>query len=157
MTPTPQPQPTPNNPGNTSEGVVAPAFTLTSLTGGDVSLSEFNNKVVVLFFFGNSCPTCKAVAPSVETELRLPFDGNDDYQLLGLDQWDGTAASVEGFKSSTKVTFPLLLKASAVAAEYKTTYDRLIVINKEGKIVFAGKQNGAADLKAARNKVNEVL
>ena len=31
----------------------APAFTLTSLENNQVSLSDYSNKVVVLFFFGN--------------------------------------------------------------------------------------------------------
>lgn len=151
--------PTPANgtPIVPTETTTAPDFTLKSLDGSDISLSDYKNKVVVLFFFGNSCPTCKAVAPSIESELAVPFKNNDSFQILGLDQWDGNSSAVEGFRKSTNVTFPLLLKASPVASLFKTTYDRLIVINKEGEIVFTGKQNGASDLKAVREKVDEIL
>jgi peroxiredoxin len=138
-------------------GSNAPAFTLKSLDGANVSLSEFSNKVVVLFFFGNNCPSCKAAAPSVESMLAEPFASSTDYMLLGLDQWDGNAASVQAFKSATNVTFPLLLNASGVAADYKTTFDRIVVIDKSGKIVFSGKQSAATDIAAAKAKVMELV
>jgi peroxiredoxin len=138
-------------------GSNAPAFTLKSLDGTNVSLSGFSNKVVVLFFFGNNCPSCKAAAPSVESMLVEPFASSTDYMLLGLDQWDGNAASVQAFKSATNVTFPLLLNASGVAADYKTTFDRIVVINKSGKIVFSGKQSAATDIAAAKAKVMELV
>jgi peroxiredoxin len=138
-------------------GSNAPAFTLKSLDGANVSLSGFSNKVVVLFFFGNNCPSCKAAAPSVESMLAEPFASSTDYMLLGLDQWDGNAASVQAFKSATNVTFPLLLNASGVAADYKTTFDRIVVIDKSGKIVFSGKQSAATDIAAAKAKVMELV
>ncbi len=135
----------------------APAFTLKSLDGADVSLSDFNNKVVVLFFFGSSCPSCKAVAPSVESKLVTPFASNTDYVVLGLDQWNGNSAAVQAFKTATNVSFPLLLNASRVAADYKTTYDRIVVIDKAGKIAFQGKKSTSSDIAAAELKVTELL
>jgi len=138
-------------------GSTAPAFTLKSLDGADISLSNFNNKVVVLFFFGNNCPSCKAAAPSVESMLITPFASSTDYMLLGLDQWDGNAAAVQAFKATTNVSFPLLLNASGVAADYKTTYDRIVVIDKAGKIAFSGKQSASSDIAAAKAKVMELI
>lgn len=138
-------------------GTEAPAFTLKSLSGSDVSLSNFNNKVVVLFFFGNNCPSCKAAAPNIEKMLVAPFASNDDYMVLGLDQWNGNAASVEAFKKSTGVSFPLLLNAAGVASAYKTTYDRIVVIDKSGKIAFSGKQSAASDIAAAKAKAMELV
>lgn len=138
-------------------GSDAPGFTLTSLEGNDVSLSGFSNKVVVLFFFGNNCPSCKAAAPSVESMLVEPFASSTDYMVLGLDQWNGNSASVQAFKTATNVTFPLLLNAAGVASDYKTTYDRIVVIDKMGKIAFSGKQSAALDIAAAKTKVNELL
>lgn len=135
----------------------APAFSLKSLSGSDVKLSDYSNKVVVLFFFGNNCPSCKAVGPKVESQLATPFASRADYQILGLDQWNGNSNSVQAFKTSTNVSFPLLLNASGVAADYKTTYDRLVVINKAGKIVFSGKQNASSDVAAVNAKVKELL
>lgn len=137
-------------------GATATAFTLKSLEGDNVSLSDFNNKVVVLFFFGNNCPSCKAAAPNVESMLVTPFAKSTDYMVLGLDQWDGNSAAVEAFKTSTKVSFPLLLNASDVAKDYGTTFDRIVVIDKMGKIAFMGKQSAASDIAAAKAKVMEL-
>ena len=136
---------------------LAPGFKLKSLAGADVSLSDFKNKVVVLFFFGNNCPSCKAAAPNVESMLVTPFASNTNYMVLGLDQWNGNAASVQAFKTVTNVTFPLLLNASGVASDYKTTYDRIVVIDKTGKIAFSGKQAASSDISTAKTKVMELL
>jgi len=139
------------------EGPSAPGFTLKSVSGTDVSLSNFNNNVVVLFFFGNNCPSCKAVGPNVEGMLVTPYASRTDYTILGLDQWNGNAASVLAFKAVTNVSFPLLLNASSVANAYKTTYDRLVVIDKSGNIAFKGNQSVSSDIAAAKAKVNELL
>lgn len=135
----------------------APNFTLTSSTGSVVSLSSFSNTVVVLFFFGNNCPSCRAVAPNIQNMLVTPYAARTDYAVLGLDQWNGNTASVVAFKTTTNVTFPLLLNAASVAAAYKTTYDRIVVIDKTGRIAFKGNQSATSDIAAARAKVIELL
>ncbi len=141
----------------TDDKNLAPAFTLNSLLGKEVKLSDYSNKVVVLFFFGNNCPPCKSAAPNVESSLVTPFAARTDYQVLGLDQWDGNLASVEAFKTSTSVSFPLLLLASSVASNYKTTYDRLVVIDKSGKIVFSGTQGAGSDIATVKAKVETLF
>lgn len=156
-----------NDPGNGMDqvddqvsnetGKAAPAFELESLDGGTVKLSDFNDKVVVIFFLGSSCSLCRAVAPSVESELHSKFNGNSEYAILGLDTWDGNNSAVKTFKESTGVTFPLLLKASGVASEYGTTYDRLVVIDKEGKIAHSGTRAATNDIATVKAKVEELL
>lgn len=141
----------------TGTATKAPAFSLTSSDGNQVKLSDFSGKVVVIFFFGNSCPSCKAAAPSIQSKLATPYSSNSNYQILGLDQWDGNSASVQSFKTATGVSFPLLLTASSVAASYKTTYDRLVVIDKSGNIVFSGKQGASSDVDTVKAKVEELL
>jgi peroxiredoxin len=135
----------------------APAFSLKSLAGDDVSLAQFEGKVVVLFFFGNNCPSCRAASPSIQSMLVGPFANNTDYQLLGLDTWNGNASAVQSFKTSTGATFPLLLNASGVATKYKTTYDRIVVIDKMGKIVFAGTRGAASDISAVKQLVETMV
>ena len=146
-----------DNPDPLEIGSDAPGFTLTSLDGTDVSLSGFNTKVVVLFFFGNNCPSCKAAGPNVESMLVTPFASSTDYVVLGLDQWNGNAASVQAFKALTSITFPLLLNASGVASDYKTTYDRIVVIDKSGKIAFSGKQSASSDIAEVKTIVMELI
>jgi peroxiredoxin len=135
----------------------APEFSLTSLDNKTVKLSDSKNKVVVLFFFGNECPSCKAAAPKVCMELHAPYASRTDFQIYGIDQWDGNAAKVQNFQTITAVGFPLLLTGSSVAASYKTTYDRIVIIDKAGKIAFSGTQGAASDISAAKAKIDELL
>jgi len=144
-------------PTPTPTGTKAPDFELKSLTGSTVKLADFKNKVVVLFFFGNGCPSCKAAAPNVQSMLQGTFGSNPAFMLLGLDQWDGNNAAVESFMKSTGVTFPLLVMASPTAKAYSTTYDRLVVIDKMGNIMFDGKQGAGSDLAAVKTKVEQLL
>lgn len=138
-------------------GTEAPDFTLQSSSGAEVKLSDFSSKVLLMFFFGNGWPSCRAVAPDIESELVTPYADRSDYAVLGLDQWDGNVASVESFKRATGVSFPLLLDASNVAAKYKTTYDRLIVIDKLRDIVFSGTRGASADIEKVKEKIDALL
>ena len=157
--------PSPNNdPNNDPDQMMddgtsdsAPNFELSALNGSTVKLSDFENKVVVLFFLGSSCSLCKAVAPSVESELYAAFNGNTEFALLGLDTWDGNNSALQSFKDLTDVTFPLLLKASGVAKNYETTYDRLVVIDKKGKIAHKGSRATTNDLATVKSKVEQLL
>ena len=147
-----------NNPsagGNSGDS--APDFQLTTLDGNDFKLSDQSDKVVVLFFFGNSCPSCKAVAPTIEEKLNVAYTSKTDYVIVGLDQWDGSSQSVESFKTVTEVTFPLLLNASDVAGQYKTTYDRLVVIDKSGKIVHKGSRSAANEISTVMAAIDDLL
>ena len=72
-----------------------------------------------------------------------------------MDQWDGNASSVRSFKTTTGINFPLLLTASPVATSYKTTYDRIVVIDKTGYVRFTGSQNVSSDLAAAKAIVEQ--
>jgi len=150
----PSPDVDPDDPSNL---LAAPDFELTSVDGSTVKLDDFNDKVVVLFFFGNSCPSCRAVAPNIEKQLNEPYAGRDDYAIIGLDQWDGNSGSVMSFRDITMVTFPLLLNASGVASDYDTTYDRLLIIDKDGKIVLKGRRGATNDVSIIKSKVDELL
>jgi peroxiredoxin len=146
-----------NNMMNDPKAEAAPDFALESLDGSTVQLSDFENKVVVLFFLGDQCPLCRAIGPSVEKELNVNYLNRDDYVILGLDVWDGNSNSVRSFKDATGISFPLLLKASGTGSDYNTTYDRLVVINKNGGIVHKGTRAVANDLNTVKSKIDELL
>ena len=136
---------------------VAPGFSLETHDGQTLSSDIFADKVAVIFFFGNSCPPCKSVAPDIEAKINQEFKDDDNFVMLGIDQWDGNAASVERFKDDTGVTFPLGRMGSGVARDYGTTYDRLVLINSRGKIAFKGQSIAANDLDEVINQVKGLL
>ena len=61
-------------------------------------------------------------------------------QVVGVDEWNGTAVELRGFKNQTGVTFPLLLDgATATGGNFATlygTYDNYIVVNKQGIVRY---------------------
>jgi peroxiredoxin len=118
----------------------APEFSYQSLTGDTVKLSDFQGKVVFLFLFGNGCSNCKLIGNDTETKVQDVYGNRDDFQALGLDTWNSTSSvtTVTAFQSTTMISYPLLLKAGSIEQDYKTTYDRVIVIDKEGKIRHKG-------------------
>jgi peroxiredoxin len=134
----------------------APGFILKSLTGADIKLSDYNNQIVVLYFFGSTCADCVASAPSVESKLFEAFVTNS-VQVLGLDTWNGSQATVQAFQSATGVMFPLLLNAAAVGTSYSTSYDKLVVIDKSGNIAFRGYSGTLSDLDNAIQIVKSLL
>ncbi len=147
----------PDNMTDNNSGGLAKNFTLKSLDGSSVKLTDFNRKVVVLYFLGNNCPYCKAVGPDLEKELNKNYSGKADYAILGLDVWDGNASTVQSFKDVTGISFPLLLNASGVGRDYDLTYDRLVVIDKDGRIAHKGTRAATNDIATVKSKVNELL
>jgi len=152
----------PSNPTNTTPTTPTPAaesasdFTLTSDTGVKVSLSDHKGKVVLLFFFGNGCSSCRATSPTIQSTFASGYDSKK-FQVIGLDTWDGNLASVQAFKTNSNLTFPLLLNASGVAKTFSITYDRLMVIDKEGFIRFKGAQLAGNDLANAKKAVDDYV
>jgi len=139
-------------------GEKAPDFEVKLLNGETFKLSDNIGNVVFMFFFGNTCASCKAVGPTVESSVYQEFK-NEDFVALGLDTWDSSSGvnSVSGFKNSTGITFPLALKAGSVAASYETSYDQLVVIDRDGILVQKGTDGAAADLNNAVMAIDESL
>ncbi len=137
----------------------APEFSYQSLTGDTVKLSDYHGKVVFLFLFGNGCPSCKSIGNDTETKVQQVYGDRDDFQALGLDLWNSSSSvtTVTGFQSTTKITFPLLLKAGDMEQKYTTTYDRLFVIDKEGKIKHKGSTVVSNDLDNAVSAIEELF
>lgn len=138
-------------------GDTAPDFSLADLSGNTVKLSDYKGKVVALFFFGYACPSCIAVAPEVKSKIQDVFGSGNNFVLLGLDQWDGNKSGVESYKTKTGATYPLLQKASGTAALFSSTYDRIIIIDTEGKIAFKGTKLVTSDLDAAVSVIRSLL
>ena len=80
------------------EGFLAPDFTLDLLTGGQMTLSDQQGKVVIINFWASWCPPCKMVEPLIDdlsTELnekvkigKMNVDQNPsrraEYDILGV-------------------------------------------------------------------------
>jgi peroxiredoxin len=140
-------------------GEEAPGFSYQSLGGDTVRLSDFAGKVVFLFLFGNGCPSCKAYGNQTETKVQQVYGMKDDFQALGLDLWNSTSSvtTVTAFKSTTEISYPLLLKAGDMEQKYTTTYDRIIVIDKDGIIRHKGSTIMVNDLDNAISVIEDLF
>ena len=120
-------------PANGQEvGNPAPDFELTSVSDNQFKLSDQQGKLVVIFILGYDCPFCISFAPTSESDLHQKYNSRNDFVMVGIDSWNGSKSGVQSFQSKTGVTYPLLMDGSDMAKSYETTYDRLLVIDKEG-------------------------
>jgi peroxiredoxin len=122
-------------------GDTAPNFEVGLLGGETFDLADHEGKVVMVFFFGNTCPSCRAVGSIIESAIYQEYmDDAGNLVAVGIDTWNSSSneSSVTGFKNTTGITFPLAIKGGDVAVQYKTTYDRLMVIDRAGVLVHKG-------------------
>ena len=119
-------------------GSKVPIFTLTDLSGQNVSLSDYKGKVVVLNFWASWCPPCKAEMPEFN-EMDREFKKSGDTVLLAINMTDGrreTKKKVETFISEQKYKMRVLLDSEGKASNLfdirylPTTY----VIDAEGTV-----------------------
>jgi len=140
-------------------GEEAPDFTLTDYNGNEFTLSEQKGKLVFIFVFGNSCPSCLAIGNQTQTQIYEEYMQRDDFVAIGADSWDhsSTNTSVQAFAEHTKIEFPLMVKAGSIETLYSTTYDRLLVIDKEGILRHKGNTAVSADIGNAVSVIDEYL
>lgn len=99
-------------------GFSAPDFTLDLLSGGQVTLSEMQGKVVVINFWTTWCPPCKAEMPALEKVYRAFNDlGLEVLAVNSTNQDD--EADVVTFVQELDLSFPVPLdRTGAVSAMY---------------------------------------
>lgn len=135
----------------------APDFTLKDLSNNNFKLSDKEGEVVFIFWVGHSCPFCIASAPSVKTQIVDAFSNNSKFNAVVIDVWNGSTSSVQGFKNQTGINATFLQDGSSVAASYSIIYDRLLVVDGDGKIAFKGLTAAQSDVGAAKSVVQESL
>jgi thiol-disulfide isomerase/thioredoxin len=124
---------------NRLSGHSPPDFTLPTLDGGSITLSDLKGKVVLINFWTTWCPPCREEMPSLERLYR--HFKYEDFTLLAVDIMENPE-TIKTFVKEFNLSFPILLdKTGDVSVKYAanaipTTY----IIDKEGKT--AGKAIG---------------
>lgn len=126
-------------------GAPAPGFTLPSVEGGEVSLSDFAGKTVVLEWFNPGCPFVKDVHGSGKMAAIAGQWVSDDVVWIAINsgapgkQGTGLEKNQEA-RGEWSLSYPVLLDESGtVGQQYgaKTT-PHMYVIAPGGELVYAG-------------------
>jgi thiol-disulfide isomerase/thioredoxin len=118
-------------------GKQAPGFTLVTLDGKKVSMSDFKGRPVLVNFWGTYCGPCKVEMPWLE-EFRTKYAA-DKVEVLGL-VYDVEIGNDTIGKEVKKlgVTYPILLTDPKVQAVYLSDSEVLpmsFYVDKNGVIV----------------------
>jgi thiol-disulfide isomerase/thioredoxin len=97
-------------------GKVAPGFTLVTLDGKKVSLSDYKGRPVLVNFWATWCAPCKLEMPWFE-QLRAQYAGQG-FEILGIAEDDAGKDEIAKVAKKTGVTYPVLLTDGKVAPAY---------------------------------------
>ena len=137
-------------------GYSPPDFTLPTLDGSSIALSDLKGKVVLINFWATWCSPCKEEMPSLERLYR--HFKYEKFALLAVDIMEHPE-EVKRFAREYNLSFPILLdRTGDISTKYAanaipTTY----IIDKEGKAV--GKAIGPRkwDGDHAKDLIRELL
>ncbi|WP_338652617.1 redoxin domain-containing protein [Lysinibacillus sp. Y5S-8] len=98
------------------KGDIPPDFTLTSLDGEDITLSNLRGKKVVLNFWATWCPPCKAEMPHMQS-FYDEYAKEKNVEIIAVNLTsaerdvtaDAKVDTVMTFRDSFELTFPILL------------------------------------------------
>ena len=123
--------------------VPAPDFTLKSLNGEEVSLSQHRGKYVLVNFWATWCGPCKMEMPSLET-LYQRFKSKN-FSLLAISNDMFGAKIVEPFIKAHGLSFPILLDQQLQASNKfgVVSLPTTFMIDPKGNII--GELRGAED------------
>lgn len=114
-------------------GYSAPDFTLSTLDGGTLTLSDLRGKPVILNFWASWCGPCRVEIPALEAASQK---AGSTAVIVGVDVLESPAV-VEAFVAEMGMTYPIALDTSGEVSDlyrvqgFPTTY----FIDAQGVIV----------------------
>jgi peroxiredoxin len=117
-------------------GDPAPAFSIMTTDGNEISTEKLKGKVTLLNFFATWCGPCLAELPHLETEIWQKFK-DKGLTLVVVGREHSTEELVK-FKVEKKLTMPFAADPKReVYARFATKYiPRNVVIGADGKVKF---------------------
>jgi peroxiredoxin len=118
-------------------GANVPEFTISTLDGRIIRLSELRGKTVFLNFFTLSCPMCMKELPLFEKEIWQKYKTNQNIVILIVGR-EESIEKLKAFRKKNQFTFPIAFDAEReVYSLFASKYvPRNIIIDREGKLVM---------------------
>ncbi len=131
--------------GRIQVGQPAPDFTLRTLDGGEMRLSDFRGQPVLINFWATWCAPCRIEMPEIVRAYEAHSDAGFTVLAVNLTDQD-VLEDVRVFVEEFDMTFPVLLDS---AGEVSTLYGLLglpmsIFVDREGSIarIYIGLMSG---------------
>jgi peroxiredoxin len=138
------------------KSAAAPDFTLESLDGQSMRLSDFRGKAVLLNFWATWCGPCKIEMPWF-VDLQNQY-GSQGLQIVGVAMDDSAKEDIDKFVKEMGVNYPVLIGKEAVGDAYGgvPALPESFFISRDGKIMdkFIGLR-GKAEVEEAIKKALE--
>jgi peroxiredoxin len=117
------------------KGAPAPDFTLPTIDGKPMKLSDLRGKAVLLNFWATWCGPCKVEIPWF-TELQQQY-GSQGLVIVGVSMDDDPKKDVPKFAQEMKIDYPILVGNESVADQYGGVEGLPVTfyIGRDGKIV----------------------
>jgi len=125
-----------DSPQSVGLGKPAPDFTLKTLDGNTMTLSDLKGKKVILNFWASWCPPCKDEMPYFQ-EYYKKYAKKDNVEIVAVNlTFNDNLTNVENFVKSYDLTFPILLmEEEGLNLTYKIyTIPSTFMINTKGEI-----------------------
>jgi peroxiredoxin len=117
------------------KGQVAPDFTLQTIKGETVHLSDYRGKRVIVNFWATWCPPCRAEIPDF---IKLYKNKDVEILAVNLTETEKSREHVSDFVEEFGMTFPVLMdEKSKVTSTYQVrAYPTSYMIDSNGRIQF---------------------
>jgi len=100
---------------NPQIGFAAPDFTLDTLDGGTITLSELRGQPVLINLWASWCPPCRAEMPALDTVYRKYREAG--FVVLAVNTtFQDSEADARAFAQNLGLTFPILLDRDGAAS-----------------------------------------
>jgi peroxiredoxin len=136
-----------------AQSTVAPDFSLETLAGKTMHLSDLRGKAVLLNFWATWCGPCKIEMPWF-VDLQKQY-GAQGLQIVGVAMDDASKEDIGKFAKDMGVNYPILIGKESVGDQYGgvPALPESFLISRDGKIVdkIIGLR-GKADIEEAIRK-----
>jgi len=134
----------------------APNFTLKSLRGDNIKLSEHRGEVVMLNFWATYCDTCKDAFPLLN-DIYLKYR-NEGFTLLSINT-EKDMKKITGFLRGLAVAFPVLLDTThEVSDKYEVAaLPSTYIIDRDGQLRYVHKKFKPGNEDEYRKQVRELM